>query len=93
MLAHDNSEVIFSLPEIQKPTLVLVGVDDTPFIAAADYMAAKIASAEKAVIENAGHTANLDNPDDFNVVMGRFLAGLNFRGASVIGASEEGSEN
>tara|TARA_B100000530_G_C15875215_1_gene455083 strand:- start:448 stop:1209 length:762 start_codon:yes stop_codon:yes gene_type:complete len=77
MLAHDNSEVIFSLPEIQKPTLVLVGVDDTPFIAAADYMAAKIAGAEKAVIENANHAANLDNPDDFNAAMGEFLAGLN----------------
>ena len=76
MLAHDNSEVIFSLPEIQKPTLVLVGVDDTPFIAAADYMVMKIAGASKAEIENAGHAANLDNPEDFNAAMGEFLAGL-----------------
>ena len=76
MLAHDNSEVIFSLPDIEKPTLVLVGMDDTPFIAAADYMASKIRGAEKAVIENAGHAANLDNPADFNTAMGGFLEGL-----------------
>ena len=76
MLAHDNSEVIFSLPDIEKPTLVLVGVDDTPFIAAADYMAAKINGAEKAVIQNAGHAANLDNPTDFNAAMSGFLEGL-----------------
>ena len=76
MLAHDNSEVIFSLPDIEKPTLVLVGVDDTPFIAAADYMASKIRGAEKAVIENAGHAANLDNPTDFNTAIGGFLEAI-----------------
>lgn len=76
MLAHDNSEVIFSLPEVQKPTLVLVGADDAPFLAATDYMEAKIASAEKAIIPNAGHAANLDNPEDFNTAMGGFLSRL-----------------
>ena len=55
---------------------MLVGVDDTPFIAAADYMAAKINGSEKAVIENAGHAANLDNPADFNTAMSGFLEGL-----------------
>lgn len=76
MLAHDNSEVIFSLPEIEKPTLVLVGADDAPFIAATDYMAAKITGSKKVVIPNAGHAANIDNPADFNAAMDEFLAGL-----------------
>ena len=47
MLAHDNLEVIFSLPQIKKPTLILVGEEDTPFIAATDYMASKIAAARR----------------------------------------------
>lgn len=38
-----------------------------------DYMAAKIPGAEKAVIRNAGHAANIDNPGDFNAAMGAFL--------------------
>ena len=53
-----------------------MGVDDTPFIAAADYMAAKITGSEKAVIEKAGHAANLDNPADFNTAMGGFFEGI-----------------
>jgi len=33
--------VIESLPNIKVPSLVVVGADDTPFLAASDYMAAK----------------------------------------------------
>ena len=76
MLAHDNAEVIFSLPDIEKPTLVLVGEDDAPFIAATDYMAAKIEGSRKVVISAAGHAANLDNPGEFNAAMGAFLDDL-----------------
>ena len=78
MLAHDNSEVIFSLPQIEKPTLILVGKEDTPFIAATDYMASKIAGSEKAIIQNAGHAASLDNPVDFNAAMSGFLDRLDY---------------
>ena len=73
MLAHDNSEVIFSLPDIDKPTLVLVGADDTPFIGASDYMEAKIAGSHKVVVPNAGHAVNIDNPERFDAEMGTFL--------------------
>jgi len=41
------------------PTLVLVGADDKNFLAATDYMAAKIPGALKVVIPAAGHAANL----------------------------------
>lgn len=73
MLAHADSDVIHTLPDIDKPTLVIVGADDTPFLGAADYMAAKIPGCEKVVIPKAGHSANIDNPEDFNAALGAFL--------------------
>ncbi|MEL0018861.1 MAG: alpha/beta hydrolase [Rickettsiales bacterium] len=76
MLAHDDSTVIHSLPGIDKPTLVLAGADDTPFLGATDYMAAKISGSQKVIIPDAGHAANIDNPQAFNTAMGRFLDGL-----------------
>ena len=76
MLTQADARVINSLPDIAVPTLVLVGENDTPFLAATDYMAAKIAGSTKAVIPNAGHAANLHNPEAFNRAMGDFLDGL-----------------
>jgi pimeloyl-ACP methyl ester carboxylesterase len=73
MLAHEDSDVIHTLPDIDKPTLVVVGEDDKPFLGAADYMTAKIPGCEKAVIPNAGHSANIDNPEAFNAAVGAFL--------------------
>jgi pimeloyl-ACP methyl ester carboxylesterase/ketosteroid isomerase-like protein len=77
MLTQHTSDLIDSLPEIAVPTLVLVGADDRNFLAAADYMAAKIPGAQKMVIPNAGHAANLDQPEAFNRAVEAFLAGLN----------------
>ena len=76
MLAQENTDVIYSLPHIDKPTLVIVGADDTPFLGAADYMAAKIPGCRKAVVPKAGHCANIDNPAAFNAAMGDFLDAL-----------------
>ena len=73
MLTQKNARVIESLPGIKVPSIVIVGENDTPFLAASDYMAAKIPSAEKAVIPNAGHAANIDNPDAFNAAIVGFL--------------------
>ena len=39
-------------------------------------MAAKIPGAQKAVIPNAGHAANLDQPLAFNRAVAAFLSGL-----------------
>jgi pimeloyl-ACP methyl ester carboxylesterase/ketosteroid isomerase-like protein len=77
MLTQHTSDLIDSLPEIAVPTLVLVGADDKNFLAAADYMAAKIPGAQKVVIPAAGHAANLDQPAAFNRGVETFLAGLN----------------
>src|SRR5436190_5310847 len=76
MLAQKDSRVINSLPAIAVPTLIVVGANDTPFLAATDYMAAKISGAKKVIIPDAGHSANLDQPQIFNAAVVDFLARL-----------------
>ena len=76
MLAQQNDRVIQSLDKIAVPTLVLVGANDTNFLAATDYMAAKIKGATKAVVPDAGHAANLHQPAHFNRAVEAFLAKL-----------------
>lgn len=74
MLTQATPRVIELLPEIKVPSLVLVGAEDEPFLAAADYMAAKIPGAQKVVIPDAGHASNIDQPDAFNAAVLGFLA-------------------
>ena len=76
MLAQVDSRVIECLPEISVPTLVLVGANDEPFLAGTDYMTAKIPGCTRATIEDAGHAANIDQPEAFNEAVGAFLASL-----------------
>jgi pimeloyl-ACP methyl ester carboxylesterase len=73
MLTQRDARVIDSLAAIAVPSLVVVGANDTPFLAASDYMAAKIPGAVKAVIADAGHAANIDRPDAFNAAVLAFL--------------------
>lgn len=80
MLAQQNSSVIEALPNIKVPTLVLVGADDKPFLAATDYMVSKIKGSKKAVIPDAGHASNIDQPELFNAALLDFLQGLEGRG-------------
>jgi pimeloyl-ACP methyl ester carboxylesterase len=83
MLTQKDARVIASLPTIAVPSLVVVGANDTPFLAASDYMAAKIPGAKKAVIAEAGHAANIDQPEAFDRAVLAFLAeaGLDRQGA------------
>jgi pimeloyl-ACP methyl ester carboxylesterase len=76
MLTQRDAKVIEVLPEIKVPSLVVVGADDTPFLAASDYMAAKIPGARKAVIPAAGHAVNIDQPEAFIEAVVPFLDGL-----------------
>jgi pimeloyl-ACP methyl ester carboxylesterase len=73
MLAQSDGSVIESMPSIKAPTLVLAGAKDVQFLAATDYMAAKIPGAEKVIIEGAGHAANIDQPESFNKAVRTFL--------------------
>jgi len=74
MLTQKDARVISSLPTIQVPSLVVVGADDAPFIAASGYMAAKIPGARLVTIPGAGHAANIDQPDAFNEAVLGFLS-------------------
>jgi pimeloyl-ACP methyl ester carboxylesterase len=76
MLTQRDARVIESLPNIKVPSLVVVGADDTPFLAASDYMAARIPGAQKVVIPSAGHAVNIDQPQAFIDAVLPFLDGL-----------------
>jgi pimeloyl-ACP methyl ester carboxylesterase len=82
MLTQRDAAVIETLPHIKVPALVVVGADDTPFLAASDYMAAKIPGAKKVVIPAAGHAANIDQPQAFIDAVLPFLQGLPRQNAS-----------
>jgi pimeloyl-ACP methyl ester carboxylesterase len=76
MLAQRDSGIIDSLPDVRVPALVIVGDQDSPFIAPCEYMAKKIPGARLEVIKNAGHSSNLDQPVEFNRVLRAFLDSL-----------------
>jgi pimeloyl-ACP methyl ester carboxylesterase len=76
MLPQRDARVIEILPEIKVPSLIVVGADDAPFLAASDYMAAKIPGARKVVIPSAGHAVNIDQPQAFIDAVLPFLDSL-----------------
>jgi pimeloyl-ACP methyl ester carboxylesterase len=76
MLPQRDARVIELLPDIRVPSLIVVGADDTPFLAASDYMAAKIPGAKKRVIPAAGHVVNIDQPQAFIDAVLPFLDSL-----------------
>ena len=76
MLTQRDARVIELLPDIKVPSLIVVGADDTPFLAASDYMAAKIPGARKVVIPRAGHAVNIDQPQAFIDAVLPFLESL-----------------
>jgi pimeloyl-ACP methyl ester carboxylesterase len=62
------------LASIHVPTLVLWGDDDdrrSPMPVAKQFQAA-IPGAELAIIRNAGHVSNMEQPDEFNAHVRRF---------------------
>jgi pimeloyl-ACP methyl ester carboxylesterase len=75
ILVQHDARVMESLASISVPTLVVVGAQDTPFLGATDYMATKIPGATKVVLDDAGHAANVDQPEAFNQAVLTFLDG------------------
>jgi pimeloyl-ACP methyl ester carboxylesterase len=75
-MAQKDARVIKSLETIAVPTLVIVGAQDINFLAGADYMHRHIPNARKVVIDDAGHAANMDQPDTFNTVVRELLGQL-----------------
>ena len=76
MLAQQDARVIDGLASIRVPTLIVVGDQDTPFLAPCEYMAKKIPGARLEVIAGAGHASNLDQPEAFDRVLVSFLDSL-----------------
>ena len=76
LLTQRDARVIELLPNVKVPSLIVVGADDAPFLAASDYMAAKIPAAKKVVIPAAGHAVNIDQPQAFIDAVLPFLDGL-----------------
>jgi pimeloyl-ACP methyl ester carboxylesterase len=76
VMAQRDARVITSLDSITVPTLVIVGAQDTDFLAGADYMQRHISTARKVVIDNAGHAANMDQPETFNAAVRELLEQL-----------------
>jgi len=63
------------LARLEMPVLVLAGVEDAKFVALAQRLAAAIGgNATLAVIEGAGHTAHLEQPDRFLAALQPWLA-------------------
>ena len=56
------------------PTLILTGDEDWPCLQPALLMKQSIPSAALSVMPNCGHTINLEDPDQFNRLVGDFIA-------------------
>jgi len=72
LVQHDD-RVIRSLPDIDSPTLVVVGERDRLFLAAADHLSRRIAGASQVRIPDAGHAPNIDQPAIFDAAVTAFL--------------------
>ena len=58
------------------PTLILVGAEDTPFVAASHAMAEAIDGAQLVVVPDAGHSPQFENPEAWIDALTRFLASV-----------------
>jgi pimeloyl-ACP methyl ester carboxylesterase len=66
-------DLVEDMQALQVPTLVLTGDEDWPCLQPALLMKRSIPSAALAVMPNCGHTINLEDPDEFNRLVGAFL--------------------
>jgi len=72
----DQDDRLDELARLEVPTLVLVGEQDEPFLAASEAMAAAVPGARLGVIPDAGHSPQFENPDAWRKAMLDFLATL-----------------
>ena len=61
------------LPQITAPTLFLAGALDERYAALAPVMAATVPGAEHHVIDDAGHTVHLEQPEPYTALVTEFL--------------------
>ncbi len=66
-------DLVDAMKALQVPTLVLTGDEDWPCLQPGLLMKQAIPSAALAVMPNCGHAINLEDPDEFNRLVGAFL--------------------
>jgi pimeloyl-ACP methyl ester carboxylesterase len=66
-------DLIDDMKRLTVPTLVLTGDEDWPCLQPALLMKQNIPSAALSVMPNCGHTINIEDPDQFNRIVGDFL--------------------
>ena len=67
-------DLVDDMRALDVPTLILTGDEDWPCLQPALLMKQSIPAAALAVMPNCGHTINLEDPDEFNRLVGAFLA-------------------
>lgn len=67
-------DLVDQMRALTVPSLVITGDEDWPCLAPGVLMKQSIPSAALAVMPNCGHAINLENPDEFNRLIGDFLA-------------------
>jgi pimeloyl-ACP methyl ester carboxylesterase len=66
-------DLVEQMRTLSVPTLVLTGDEDWPCLQPALMMKREIPSSALAVMPNCGHTINIEDPDEFNRLVGAFL--------------------
>jgi pimeloyl-ACP methyl ester carboxylesterase len=66
-------DLVEQMKALTIPTLVLTGDEDWPCLQPALLMKQTIPTAALAVMPNCGHTINLEDPDEFNRIVGDFV--------------------
>jgi pimeloyl-ACP methyl ester carboxylesterase len=74
-IAHQPDQLA-DLAAVECPTLVIVGEQDAPFLDVSHAMAATIAGADLAVIPEAGHSPQFENPAAWIGALAGFLDGV-----------------
>jgi pimeloyl-ACP methyl ester carboxylesterase len=65
--------LVDEMGRIRTPTLVITGDEDWPCLAPGILMKQSIPSAALCVMPNAGHAINIEEPEEFNRIVGDFL--------------------
>jgi pimeloyl-ACP methyl ester carboxylesterase len=66
-------DLVDKMRALTVPTLILTGDEDWPCLTPSVLMKREIPSAALAVMPNCGHTINLEDPDQFNRIVGEFI--------------------
>jgi pimeloyl-ACP methyl ester carboxylesterase len=66
--------LVEEMRRINMPTLIITGDEDWPCLLPGILMKQSIPTAALAVMPNAGHAINIEDPDEYNRIVGDFLA-------------------